>query len=92
MGKLGNCLASVACCDNTLPSADEVRLHEDRLVCESKAARHSPPRILISCDTESIFLVTKCDGLSIGMCCRASKKLQVCVFFFFFLGKMLFFV
>lgn len=48
--------------------------------CVSKAARHSHPRILISCDTESLFLVTSSDGISRGVCCRASKKLQV--FFF----------
>lgn len=77
MGKLGNCFASLAYCNNTLPSADKVRLHEDRSVCESKAARHSHPRILISCDTESLFLVTSGDGISRGVCCRASKKLQV---------------
>lgn len=80
VGKLGNCFAPVAYGNNILSSANKVRLYEDGSVCESKAARRSLPRALISCDTKSIFLVTSCDGINRGIGCGASRELQV--FFF----------
>lgn len=80
VGKLGNRFASVAYGNNILSSANKVRLYEDRSACESKAARRSLPRALISCDTKSIFLVTSCDGINRGIGCGASRELQVSFF------------
>lgn len=84
--KLGNCFASVVCGNNTLSSADKVRFHEGRSVRESKAARHSAPGALISCDTKSISLAARCDGVNRGIGCEARKGASS-IFFFFFGGR-----
>lgn len=88
MGKLGNCFISVVYGNNTPSSADKVRLHEGRSVRESKAARHSAPGALISCDTKSISLVASCDGVNRGIGCGACEGASS----IFFRGRCRFYI